>query len=95
MTDRDVIYLKILKVGLVSLRNAAYSGNTQYWIIEAEHLHNLPSLVGESNESRHEYYFDAERHSYLESVDRSMPEVRYTLARYDELWCELEGLRKR
>ena len=92
MTDRDEIYIQILEYGLIALKNAAITGNVKYWATEAEHLHNVPSLIGDSNEFRHRYYFDQERVAYLESVDRSIPEIQFTLRRYDELWAELEPL---
>jgi hypothetical protein len=93
MTERDRVYVQILHYGIVSLRNASLGGNSRYCQVESEHLHNIPSLIGETNEARHAYYFDGERASYLEHVDHSAPESKFALARYKELWAELEELR--
>ena len=93
MNERDAVYLHILRFGLVRLRDAAGDGSAAYCAVEAEHLHNLPSLIGESNESRHDYYFDKERPLYLERVDRSVPGIEFTLARYSELWQRLSEMR--
>ncbi|MEM8945981.1 MAG: hypothetical protein AAGD11_12465 [Planctomycetota bacterium] len=91
--SRDEIYLLILHYGLLRLREAARAGLSAYCEVEADHLHNLPSLVGERNEHRHTYYFEKERTLYLERVDRSVPDIGYTLSRYDELWTQLADLR--
>jgi hypothetical protein len=92
MSERDQIYIQILQYGLLSLRNAGLQGMIEYCAIEAEHLHNLPTLIGESNERRHEYYFERERPCYLEQVDRSVPGLDFTLRRYEECWRELRDL---
>lgn len=92
MTERDQIYVQILDFGLLRLRDSACGGHIQYCAIEAEHLHNIPSLIGETNELRHQYYFEKERTYYLERVDRSIPGIEFTLRRYEELWQQLAGL---
>jgi hypothetical protein len=89
MTERDTIYVEILHHGLLRIRNSAALGDLQYCAIESEHLHNLPSLIGETNEARHLYYFNHERTYFLERVDRSLPGMDFILARYVELWKRL------
>jgi hypothetical protein len=92
MTERDAIYLQILHHGLLRIRDAAALGHLQYCVIESEHLHNVPSLIGETNKERHLYYFCQERASYLERVDRSLPGLDFTLRRYVELWTHLSQI---
>ena len=94
MTDRDEIYVQILHLGLLALRNAAQSGKISHCGIEADHLQNIPSLIGETNEHRHVHYLNTERVVYLEHADRSVPEIGFVLSRYAGLWKELEALRK-
>jgi hypothetical protein len=65
---RDRAYLDLLDLGFVTLRNCAYSGPLELCLIEADHLHNLPSLVGEINEHRHVYYIVQERGLYLQRL---------------------------
>jgi hypothetical protein len=89
MTERDQIYIKILKYGLQRIRDCSELGLIAYCAVESEHLHNLPSLVGEKNEHRHTYYFQKERTLYLERVDRTTPGIDFTLNRYSELWDKL------
>lgn len=95
MSPRDHVYLQILKFGLVALRNASFRGDVDYWKVESEHLHNIPSLIGESNESRHDYYFSKERTMYLSRVKRDDPEINFAVQRYEELWPELEALKNK
>ncbi len=92
MSERDQIYIRILEHGLLRLRDASLLRMVEYCAIEAEHLHNLPSLIGEANERRHEYYFEKERPCYLERVDRFVPGLDFTLRRYEECWQELREL---
>ena len=89
MSERDQIYIRILEHGLLRLRDAGLLGMVEYCAIEAEHLHNLPSLIGETNERRHEHYFENERMYYLKRVNRSVPLLDFTLRRYEECWQEL------
>jgi hypothetical protein len=86
MTPRDQAYIEILHFGLLRIRDNATLGNIEYCAIESEHLHNIPSLIGEVNEKRHEYYFEQERDYYLQRIDRTIPGIDFTLARYAELW---------
>jgi len=89
MTERDAIYVQILHHGLLRIRDSAALGHIQYCAIESEHLHNIPSLIGETNEERHLYYFSQERTHYIEHVDRSLPGLDFTFRRYVELWARL------
>ena len=93
VTEGEQIYLKILHFGLIRIRDAAHCGHVAYCEIEADHLHNLPSLISEPNEARHVYYLDSERTYYQERVDRSLPGLDFTLARYADLWNRLDELR--
>ncbi len=54
--SRERAYLDILHRGLVLVRNLAHGGQTELCRIEADHLHNIPSLLGETNECRHVFY---------------------------------------
>ena len=92
MTERDSIYVQILHHGLLRIRDSAALGHLDYCIVESEHLHNVPSLIGEINEERHLYYFSQERAHYLEHVDHSIPGLDFTLRRYVELWDRLRQL---
>ncbi len=94
MNERDKAYVQILHFGLLRLRDAAELGKVEYCAVEAEHLHNIPSLIGEPNEGRHDYYIEKERGFYLERVDRSIPGIDFTLRRYAEPWQQIEAQRE-
>jgi hypothetical protein len=67
---REQADLDLLHRGLVLLRNFAHSGDVELCRIEADHLHNIPTLLHEENERRHESYIRGERGLYL----RRLPE---------------------
>jgi hypothetical protein len=92
MTERDIIYVQILYSGLLRIRDLSALGYIEYCAVESDHLHNIPSLIGETNEERHKYYFLKERPCYLERVDRSLPGIEFTMRRYEELWARLGKL---
>jgi hypothetical protein len=66
--DRDKAYLSLLHHGLVMLRNIAHSDRIDLCRIEAEHLHEIPTLVGEPNERRHVFYIQGTREWYLQGL---------------------------
>ena len=61
LPERDRIYIQILDAGIVAIRNASLDGIIPYCQVESEHLHNIPSLIGETNEKRHDFYLDGEK----------------------------------
>lgn len=58
-------YMEILKWGLIAIRDSAYNGKARLCEIEAEHLHNIPTLIWETNEKRHLCYLQQERSYYF------------------------------
>lgn len=68
LTVREQAYLSLLHWDLPRLRNSACGGQIDLCRIEADHLHNIPSLFGETNEHRHLYYIEQERGYYLEQL---------------------------
>lgn len=65
MNELDKVYLLLLYSGLVAIRNAAERGDLEHCRIESEHLHEIPSLIGELNMYRHMCYATQARVSYL------------------------------
>lgn len=60
----------LLNVGFIVLREALKSGNINWVDAEIEMLHNVPSLIGEENIRRHEYYWEKERVAYIERISK-------------------------
>jgi hypothetical protein len=75
MSQSDA-YKRILAIGLLALRDRAPRFNSARLVeIEAEHLHNIPSLIDEENLQRHLYYFNSERPAYISSLkELAIPE---------------------
>jgi hypothetical protein len=76
LDPRDRAYLDLLHHGLVLLRNSAHCGRLDLCRIEAEHLHEIPTLIGETNEHRHLYYLRGTRGLYLQNL-RELCAVEY------------------
>jgi hypothetical protein len=70
MNPRQQAYLDLLSHGLVAVRNLAYGRKVALCEVEADHLHNIPSLLNEPNERRHIFYIVKERGLYLERLHR-------------------------
>ncbi|WP_406698386.1 hypothetical protein V5E97_05940 [Singulisphaera sp. Ch08] len=64
MSELDWIYQRILMCGLVSVRKALRLGEHEYCKCEIEHLHELPTLIGDENILRHRYYATGTRELY-------------------------------
>src|SRR5437762_3525976 len=94
MQSRNQAYAAILHSGVLAIREGARIGKTKLCEIEADHLHNLPSLLDEPNELRHHYYFSQERRHYLKRLEE-LEDHEYTADRqraYDKPWKVLAAL---
>jgi hypothetical protein len=88
----DEICRTLLHFGLLSLRDAAYAGDIDRCKAETEHLHNLPSLIGETNLRRHLYYLQCERGEYLRWL-RGRVVLRESVdALLGPLWDQMAGV---
>jgi hypothetical protein len=76
LTPRDRAYLDILHHGLCLLRNFACGGRLEFCPAEAEHLHEIPTLIGDANESHHVYYLRVTRRLYLQQL-RELGDATY------------------
>ena len=93
-TELDQLYCRLLSVGFVILRQANEAGDPEWVASEVEFLHNVPSLIGEKNLSRHEYFWIEERNRYIEWASahgRKMQKSRM-LTYYEPIWQEMEPL---
>ena len=68
MEELDAFYCHLLHLGFVVLRQAIHSRNDAWIQAEVDLLHNLPSLISESNTERHRYFWFVERDLYLEKI---------------------------
>jgi hypothetical protein len=94
MQARQQAYAEILRWGLLAIREAAYAGKTKLCEIEADHIHNLPSLLDEPNEARHHCYVVQERAYYLDRLGQ-VGDAEYAANRkryYEQPWKVLTAL---
>ena len=77
------IVCEILRIGLLRIRALGWDRNPGRCAIEADHLHNLPALIASFDLRRLEYYWDAERVSFIK---QSRPE---DVAVFEPLWKAL------
>ena len=92
--DLDRYYVEMLHHGLYRVRGAIWAGEYAWAAALADFLHNIPSLIGESNAERHRYFWHAERTSYVEWVAAHGPENAKSHMRtyYEPIWEAMGSL---
>jgi len=94
LSRRDQLYTWILQRGLEAICRAAEKGESDWCRAEADHIHNVPALIGNLDEQKHVYYLATERTDYVEWVQTvKRPEVyEFVKNSYMPTWKELEKL---
>lgn len=90
----DALYAKLLGFGFTALREALHAQNFEWADAEIKFLHNVPSLLGESNVERHRYFWFSEREHYVQWVaqpGRDRPQSRMRVY-YEPVWREMEPI---
>jgi hypothetical protein len=64
------ILTEILTVGLLRIRAHAWNGNADRCAIEADHLHNVPSLLANFKPELLDYYWRIERSTFIQQNSR-------------------------
>ncbi len=88
MSKLDEAYKMLLNVGFIVLRDAVQSKSSEWIKAEIEMLHNIPSLIGESNAQRHKYYWLQERKSYMDWMAQDGSEYAKSRMQtfYEPIW---------
>lgn len=96
MTTRNQLYCQMLTLGFVVLRQAVESGDSEWVEQEMELLHNVPSLIDESNIERHKYFLEKEKRRYEEWASSPGRDTQKSLmlTYYTPLWEHMEALGK-
>ncbi|MGB9122236.1 MAG: hypothetical protein WCE73_16565 [Candidatus Angelobacter sp.] len=74
MNDADEIkevLLNILQIGLLRIRSFGWDGAAKECSIEADHLHNLPTLIQLPSIARLLYYYNIERTGFLKRASNA------------------------
>jgi hypothetical protein len=88
----DPLYWTILERGIVGIRDASDQGDLSRCRAEAEHIHNILSLIGEPDIHRHLHYATHERETYVEwvlSTDRKELRNHARLA-FGRVWQQMD-----
>jgi hypothetical protein len=80
----NAFYLKLLHLGFIVLRQAIDAKDWEWADRERDFLHNIPSLINESNIKRHEYFWTQERPLYVEWANRRGGEAKSRMLTYYE-----------
>jgi hypothetical protein len=75
-------YAQLLNVGFIVLRQAIDAKDWEWAQAEHRFLHNIPSLLNESNVERHRYFWCQERELYLEWTNSAGPEPKSRMLTY-------------
>ena len=65
-----VAVVQILREGLLRIRRAAGAADAGLCFIEADHLHNLPTLLESYSEELLRFYLEVERKAYVNQLGR-------------------------
>jgi hypothetical protein len=92
MQSLDPAYRRILQIGIIAVRDAAANGDIERCRVEAEHIHNIPSLIGEENVQRHLYYVSYERKAYIDWIAASgrADLQKFMSQAYSSAWKEMD-----
>lgn len=92
MEELNTFYCQLLHLGFIVLRQAVHSGDSEWIRAEIDLLHNLPSLIGESNLERHRYFWFAERDLYIKRISALGRDDANSRMRtyYEPIWLEME-----
>lgn len=96
MSEIDKIYLKLIMIGCVRVRNLCDLGLYDEVRAEAEHLHKIPSLIGCGIAYPHFFYLRVHRCRFVDSMNEvAVPEsLEHVKSVYDSLWRKLEYMVK-
>src|SRR5487761_1497469 len=92
MDRLNELYGRLLAAGFIVLRQAVRSKDLEWAEAEFELLHNVPSLLNESNLERHRYFWFTEREHYIQWVSAPGREKQKSRMKtyYEPVWREMK-----
>jgi hypothetical protein len=92
--ELDFLYAQFLEAGFIELRMALNSKDWEWIEAVYEVLHNVPSLIGETNVKRHEYFLRGETIIFTEWASAPGREETHSrmLTYYKPIWDKMEPL---
>lgn len=97
LLELDEAYKHILKQGLKAIRSAAAAGDLARVHAEAEHLHNIPPLIGEADVRRHLIYIASDRQYYVTWIRENLSpqEILEAFSLYAQHWDRITDFLRR
>jgi len=97
ISELSAHYGRLLQAGFITLRQAVASSDLDWIQAEIEFLHNIPSLIGESNILRHEHFWNKERIAYIEWATVPGRELQNSRLRtyYQPIWNDMDSAMKK
>lgn len=96
MDELNSLYIQMLHVGMLVLRQALSEDDKEWADAEVELLHNVPSLINEPDARQHLYFWEATRAHHVEwATDPGREHAKSRMETYYQpLWSEMEPLIK-
>lgn len=96
MDELNSLYIQMMHVGMLVLRQALSEGDRDWANAEVELLHNVPSLINEPDACQHQYFWNATRAHHVEWASGSGRERAKSCVNtyYQPLWNQMEPLIK-
>jgi hypothetical protein len=63
--DMSVIVLEMIRTGIFRIRAAGWDNQPELCAHEADHIHNLPTLLQDYSAELLDYYWNSERPAYI------------------------------
>jgi hypothetical protein len=76
---------EILRIGLLNIRISAGYGDAHRCYVEANHIHNIPSLIRNYKQELLQYYIDVEKPSF------ERDSVGVDLQLFEQQWTKLRS----
>ena len=94
MDELNSLYIQMLHVGMLVLRQALSEGDKEWADAEVELLHNVPSLINEPDACHHEYFWNATRAHHVEWASKPGHERAKSRMKtyYEPLWVQMEPI---
>ena len=83
--------IAILHYAIISIRSAGYADDVKYCTLEADHVHNLPSLLRQDTRHKLEWYLKYEVPGYAADYQKQFGRPRVPLAYWEQLQSYLDA----
>ena len=81
--------LEIVRCALLNIRSSGWDSNAAECALEADHVHNLPTLILDYSDGAVKYYLGPCREQYIRGMQNNDTGA---LQRFQPLWDQLERL---